>query len=106
MVRYIENVPYYRFHVRYTLANGKRRRMTRWSPGFPWVRDEIARELVERFSLDGIKPGSVTIESAEPQAPVGPERVSQWLDGINQAIDESCAFHDAGNAGPCNRCEP
>ena len=58
----VEGVPYYRFRVRYTLTDGKRRSMVRWSPGLPWVREEIARELLERFTLDGIKPGSVTIQ--------------------------------------------
>lgn len=60
-VKYIEGVPYYRFRVRYALANGKRRTMTRLSPGFPWIREEVARELCERFGLEAIKPGSVTI---------------------------------------------
>lgn len=62
-VEFIENVPYYRFRILYTLADGRKRRMTRLSPGFPWLRDEIGRELVERFGLAGIKPGSVTIRS-------------------------------------------
>ena len=62
-VKYIENVPYYRFRVRYTLACGQRRVMVRLSPGYPWVRDEIGMELLERFGADGIKPGSVTIRS-------------------------------------------
>lgn len=60
----VEGVPYYRFVVRYTLRTGQRRRMVRWSPGFPWVREEIARELVERFGIEAIKPGSVTIVEA------------------------------------------
>jgi hypothetical protein len=60
-IKYVENVPYHRFRIRYTLATGQRRRMVRWSPGFPWVRSEIARELVERFGLEGIAAGSVTI---------------------------------------------
>ncbi len=59
----VEGVRYYPFRVRYTLADGRRRRMTRWSPGFPWVREEIARELDDRFGIDGIAPGSVTIRS-------------------------------------------
>lgn len=63
-VRMIEGVPYQRFRVRYTLASGSRRRMMRWSPGFPWVRDEVGRELVDRFGLTGIRPHSVTIRSA------------------------------------------
>lgn len=60
----IEGVPYRRYRVRYTLADGRRRRMLRWSPGFPWVRDEIGRELVDRFGLDGLRRGSVSIEHA------------------------------------------
>ncbi len=60
-VTHIEGVPYYRFRVRYRLADGRRRTMLRLSPGFPWVIDEITRELVERFGLEGIKAGSVTI---------------------------------------------
>lgn len=62
----VENVPYYRFRARYTLATGQRRSMVRWSPGFPWVRDEIGRELMDRFGLDGIKAGSVTIRQVVP----------------------------------------
>lgn len=63
MTKMIENVPYYRFVVRYTLATGQRRRMVRWSPGAPWVYEEVGRELCDRFGLEGIKPGSVTINS-------------------------------------------
>lgn len=59
--RVIEGVTYYPFLVRFTLADGKRRRIVRWSPGDPWVRDEIGRELVERYGLEGIKERSVTI---------------------------------------------
>ncbi len=59
--RVIEGVPYRRFVVSYTLASGARRRMVRWSPGEPWVYDEVGRELVERFGVEGLKPGSVTI---------------------------------------------
>ena len=58
--RIIEGVPYRPFLVRYT-ANGKRRRMVRWSPGLPWVREEICRELSARFGVEAIKPGSVAI---------------------------------------------
>ena len=61
--RIIEGVSYYRFRIRYTLTTGERRRMVRWSPGFPWIREEIGRELVERFGLEAIKAGSVTIQS-------------------------------------------
>lgn len=57
----VEGVPYERFIIRYTLISGQRHRMVRWSPGLPWIREEIARELHERFGLESIKPGSVTI---------------------------------------------
>jgi len=63
----IEGVEYERFRVYYTVLEvgiSKRRRMVRWAPGFPWVYTEIARELVDRFGLDNIKPGSVTIDYA------------------------------------------
>ena len=62
----IEGVSYYAFVVRYTLADGRRRRMVRWSPGWPWVRDEVGRELVARFGVDGIKPRSVSIRMRAP----------------------------------------
>jgi hypothetical protein len=61
MVKLIEGVPYHRFLVRYTLSDGRRRRMVRWSPGGHWVYEEVGRELCERFGLDGIKAGSVTV---------------------------------------------
>jgi hypothetical protein len=63
-VRMIEGVPYYKFRIRYTLATGQHRRMVRWSPGFPYVRDEVLRELLDRFGIDGIRPGSVLITPA------------------------------------------
>ncbi|MFZ5896432.1 MAG: hypothetical protein ACOY0T_35590 [Myxococcota bacterium] len=61
----IEGVSYYRFCIRYRLSDGRRLTMIRYSPGYPWVHEEITRELVERFGLDGIKPGSVTIRCVE-----------------------------------------
>jgi hypothetical protein len=60
----IEGVPYRRYAIRYRLADGTRRRMVRWSPGFPWIREEIARELLSRYDLEDIAPGSVTINPA------------------------------------------
>jgi hypothetical protein len=60
----IEGVPYHRFVVRFTLANGRRRRRFYWSPGLPWVRDEVGRSLVDEFGLEGIKPHSCTIREA------------------------------------------
>lgn len=64
MARVIEGVPYHRFIVRYTLRTGKRRRLVRYSPGFPWVRTEVARELDDRHGIEAIKPRSVTIRYA------------------------------------------
>lgn len=61
-VSVIEGVPYRRYRVYYTLADGRRCRMMRWSPGKPFVYDEVGQELVDRFGVDGIKPRSVTIE--------------------------------------------
>lgn len=58
----LEGVPYYPFVVRFRLTNGKRRRWVRWSPGHPWVRNEVARELIATFG-DEIKNGSVTIRA-------------------------------------------
>lgn len=60
--RIVEGVPWYRHVVRYSLTDGTRRRMVRWSPGFPWIREEVGRELADRFGIEGIKPGSVSIE--------------------------------------------
>lgn len=57
----IEGVRYHRYVVRYTLRTGQRRRMVRWSPGAPWVYDEIGRELLERYGADGVRPRSCTI---------------------------------------------
>ena len=57
----IEGVQYNRYVVRYTLADGRRRRIVRWSPGYPWVYDEVGRELADRHGVENIKPGSCTI---------------------------------------------
>jgi hypothetical protein len=62
-VRYVEGVPYYPHRVRFQLADGRRRSWVRWSPGFPWVREEVARELDARFGIEAIKPRSCTIEA-------------------------------------------
>lgn len=59
--KWIEGVRWFPFIVRFRLADGTRRRIVRWSPGFPWVRQEIARELIDRYGERGIKPRSVTI---------------------------------------------
>lgn len=64
----IEGVRYYPFIVRYRLADGRRRRMRRWSPGFPWVREEVARELQDRFDVTDIQAGSVRISAEKSPA--------------------------------------
>lgn len=61
-VRFIEGVPYYRHEVRYRLADGRKRRMYRWSVGDKYVYQEVALELASRFGIEGIQPGSVRIE--------------------------------------------
>lgn len=63
-VRMVEGAPYYRHRVRFQLADGRRRSWVRWSPGYPWIREEVGRELADRFGLAGVKPGSCTIEAA------------------------------------------
>jgi hypothetical protein len=63
-VRYVEGVPYYPHRVRFQLADGRRRSWVRWSPGAPWVREEVGRELWDTFGPEGVKPGSCTIEAA------------------------------------------
>jgi hypothetical protein len=57
----IEGVPYYRHVMRFTLADGRQRRLVRWSPGHPWVHEEVGRELIDTYGEDGIRPGSCTI---------------------------------------------
>lgn len=59
----IEGVHYHRYLVRYTLTDGKRRRMVHYSPGYPWVRSEVARRLDERVGIKNIKPHSVRIRN-------------------------------------------
>lgn len=52
-VRVVEGVSYYPFLVRFTLADGRKRRLVRWSPGAPWVGGEVVRELEDRFWAGG-----------------------------------------------------
>jgi hypothetical protein len=47
-VAMVEGVPWYPHVVRFTLADGRRRRWVRWSPGHHWVYGEVARELQDR----------------------------------------------------------
>jgi hypothetical protein len=57
----VEGVTYRPFRVRFRLADGRRRAWVRWSPGFPWVRSEVGRELWERFGAEGVRAGSASI---------------------------------------------
>jgi hypothetical protein len=57
----IENVEYQRYLVTFRLSSGARRRWVRWAPAMVFAREAVARELVDRFGLDGIAPKSVSI---------------------------------------------
>jgi hypothetical protein len=61
--RCVEGVPYYRFRVRFRLADGRRRSWVRWSPALMFARGEVGRELADRFGFDGVKPHSCSIEA-------------------------------------------
>lgn len=63
-VRYVEGVPYYRFRVRFRLADGRVRRWVRWAPAMMFARDAVGRELFAVFGLEGVKPHSCSIEVA------------------------------------------
>ncbi len=56
--RVYEGVPYYRYLVRFTMSDGRRVRWVRWSPGDPWIHDQLAREFSDRFESGEVKPGS------------------------------------------------
>lgn len=68
-VRYVEGVPYRRYVARFKNAAGKRRQLTVWSPGRPWVGPEIARELEARIGTDEeVPPGAtVVVRQEAPQ---------------------------------------
>lgn len=62
----VEGVVYRRFVIRYTVSvdgRPRRRKMIRWSPGIPWIRMEIARELDSQYGIENIKPRSVSISN-------------------------------------------
>ncbi len=60
---YLEGVAYHRYRLRFQLADGRRRSWVRWSPGLDFARNEFARELEATFGIEGIKPGTLTIET-------------------------------------------
>lgn len=61
-VLYTEGVPNYRHLISFRMANGRRVRWVRWSPGQPWIREELTRELVNRgITPEQLKPNSCVI---------------------------------------------
>lgn len=72
-VRMIENVPWYPFAVRYRLADGRLRRRLHWSPGYPWVYDEVGRGLLDQYGEHGVMPGSCVIRQLQA---IHPEAVN------------------------------
>ncbi len=62
----VEGVRYFPFVIRFTLADGRRRRWVRWAPGRPWIGEQFDREVSGR-DID-IKPGSnVYISEMAPE---------------------------------------
>ena len=55
--RVVEGVAYRKYRVAFRLTDGKRRAWVRWSPGWPWIQDELAREFQDKDMP--IKPGSL-----------------------------------------------
>jgi hypothetical protein len=61
----VEGVTWYKYTVRYRLKGERRRRsLTTWSPGEPWIRTELGRLLDEKHGFDNIEIGSVTYSEA------------------------------------------
>lgn len=44
--KFIEGVPYTPFLLRFRGADGKPKRRVLWSPGLPWLREEVSRYLI------------------------------------------------------------
>jgi hypothetical protein len=59
--RTYQGVSYSAFRVRFKLTTGDIKRWIRWSPGFPWIVEEITREIQDRFESGDILPRSLTI---------------------------------------------
>lgn len=53
--RVYEGVPYRRYAVSFQTTAGKRVRVHVWSPGQPWLREEVSRMLGDRGD---VRPGS------------------------------------------------
>lgn len=63
-MKLIEGVPYFRYRIQFKLADGRRRSWVRWSPGPPWVYEEVGRELSSRFGHEGVLFQSCTVREA------------------------------------------
>lgn len=61
---WVEGVSYWRHVVTFTLADGRRRRIIRHLCPLT-AREQVGRELVERFGANGVKPGSAKMRFAE-----------------------------------------
>jgi len=61
---HIEGVEYVRHVVRFRLLDGRTRRWIRYSPGLPWIREEVGREIAERIGIESVVPGSCSIRIA------------------------------------------
>jgi hypothetical protein len=50
-IKLVEGVPYSRFRVEFRDTTGKRHRLTHWSPGHPWLVEEIRRLLSDCYDV-------------------------------------------------------
>ena len=57
-----EGVPYHPFIVTFRTKDGARHHETHYSPGFPWVRTEVARSIDERIGVEQVVPGTCVIQ--------------------------------------------
>lgn len=53
-----EGVTYFRFRVTFRTSDRRRRRWVRWSPGAPWIFDEVSRELEATFTRAELPAGT------------------------------------------------
>jgi hypothetical protein len=49
--RQYEGVTYYRYRLTFKSTDGKRHRVTHWSPGHPWFSSEVTRRLNDRSDV-------------------------------------------------------
>lgn len=53
-MKYVEGVPYRRYHVHVCLHDGKQKRLILWSPGEPWLDGEARRAIDARFGAQNV----------------------------------------------------